>query len=124
MPDHADDWKDRAACRDLDTDLWFGTPDRYGVDRHDPARLALAKSVCHGCPVREECLAAGSGEQGVWGETTSEERECLVRRIPRKKCPVCAATELVAAAGMQVCVGCGHSWLTARPQGRAKTDAA
>lgn len=47
----------------------------------EPDDIELAKSLCAGCPVREECLAAGMSERyGVWGGTTPEERRALRRR--------------------------------------------
>jgi WhiB family redox-sensing transcriptional regulator len=44
-----------------------------------------AKVVCHGCPVRAECLADALDnrvEFGVWGGMTERERRALLRRRP------------------------------------------
>jgi WhiB family redox-sensing transcriptional regulator len=67
-----------AACRGMDTELFFPVPG-------DVAGVARAKAVCAGCPVRAECLAvalAGADvvPGAVWGGTTGEEREALLRR--------------------------------------------
>lgn len=125
-----DDWKERAACRDRDPDIFFGRPDKYGVDRHDPNDLLTALGCCAGCDVREECLDAaldgGPDVYGVWGGTTKEDRERLRRGIPRVKCPVCVGKTLHTIDGVQTCGGCGHSWRTARStvQDRASAPAA
>lgn len=51
------DWRERAACRGSDPNLFF-------PERGDHAGLAAAKAVCNGkpgapdpCPVRDDCLA-------------------------------------------------------------------
>jgi WhiB family redox-sensing transcriptional regulator len=76
------DWRDRAACRDVDPELFFP------VGTSGPALLQLeeAKAVCRGCAAKEECLrwAMDSGqESGVWGGTGEEERRALKRRAAR-----------------------------------------
>lgn len=66
------DWRDRAACRDADPDLFFpiGTsgPSLHQIDE--------AKRICRTCPVCGPCLrwAVDSGSAGVWGGTTDDER--------------------------------------------------
>ncbi|MDQ0815055.1 WhiB family redox-sensing transcriptional regulator [Streptomyces sp. B3I7] len=74
-----DNWRDRAACRTEDPDLFFP------VGTTGPALLQIeeAKSVCRGCPVRDECLewALEAGQDiGVWGGLTELERRALKRR--------------------------------------------
>lgn len=59
-------WREHAACRDADPDLFFpiGTTGPALVQAED------AKAVCRGCPVREVCLrwALENGQDsGVWG---------------------------------------------------------
>lgn len=126
-----DRWEDRAACKGEPLKYFFGTPDRYGVDRHDPGLLAKGRRICDRCPVREECLDAALGkgidEFGVRGGTTKAEREKLLRSIRRVKCPVCASGNLRNVGGVsQVCLDCGQSWTTMRPsaQARLNTDVA
>lgn len=67
MPDA--DWMGRAACRGMDTRIFF-------PERGDWRALERAKAVCAGCPVTEECFAyavtgmMGGGafvRDGVWG---------------------------------------------------------
>ncbi|MGW0173405.1 WhiB family transcriptional regulator [Rhodococcus sp. NPDC003322] len=60
------EWQLRARCRTHDVDFFGETPE---LVRH-------AKSVCAGCPVREECrwFAARAGEtHGVWGGVSADE---------------------------------------------------
>lgn len=66
-------WRDRAACRDTDPDLFFPV----GATGDALAEIDAAKSVCRGCPVREECLEfafQANQEAGVWGGHSEEER--------------------------------------------------
>src|ERR1051326_5086014 len=69
------DWSAQAACRTTDPDELFV----------QGAAQNRAKSVCHGCPVRAECLADALDnrvEFGVWGGMTERERRALLRRRP------------------------------------------
>ncbi len=74
----ARDWRDTAACRDTDPDLFFP------VGTTGPAidQIAAAKAVCEVCPSREECLQfalATNQDSGVWGGTSEDERRKLRR---------------------------------------------
>jgi WhiB family redox-sensing transcriptional regulator len=66
------DWREYAACRDADPELFFplGTSDATLL------QIDAAKRICQACPVREPCLrwALDSGDSGVWGGTTEQER--------------------------------------------------
>lgn len=68
-------WQGRAACRDASPDLFCG-PDG---EQHPAyaARVAKAKAVCGGCPVREQCLeyALAWPQAGVWGGLDDAERQ-------------------------------------------------
>ncbi|WP_324787192.1 WhiB family transcriptional regulator [Streptomyces sp. H51] len=73
------DWRDHAACRDQDPELFFP------IGSSGPALLQTqqAKAVCTGCPVQEQCLewALENGDVlGVWGGTNETERRALRRR--------------------------------------------
>ncbi|WP_162467060.1 WhiB family transcriptional regulator [Streptomyces cavernae] len=79
-----DDWRDSAACRTEDPDLFFP------VGNTGPALLQIeqAKAVCFRCPVREECLqwALDAGPvMGVWGGTSEPDRRTLQRRAARRR---------------------------------------
>ncbi|MEU4052576.1 WhiB family transcriptional regulator [Streptomyces olivaceus] len=74
-----DDWREHAACRTEDPDLFFP------IGTTGPAALQTeqAKAVCRTCPVREQCLrwALDTGQTlGVWGGTGELERRALRRR--------------------------------------------
>lgn len=59
-------WRDSAACRDHDPELWFSGK---------PYEQAAALAVCRQCPVIDECRAfaddnnriSGYPLQGIWG---------------------------------------------------------
>lgn len=63
------DWRDQAACRGEDPDLFFPYPG-------ETIRIENAKAICRSCPVWMECLqwATEQRVEGVWGGTTEEER--------------------------------------------------
>jgi WhiB family redox-sensing transcriptional regulator len=67
-------WRDRAACAapGVDLALFFPDPGERG-------KVAKAKRVCAGCPVRGACLAEAlslswNRDYGIRGGTTREER--------------------------------------------------
>ena len=67
-------WRRQAACRDMDTDVFFPLTDE---------EAGPAKAVCATCPVRAECLEfalASRQHDGVWGGLTESERRRLRRR--------------------------------------------
>ncbi|MEU4825809.1 WhiB family transcriptional regulator [Actinomadura citrea] len=73
------DWRHRAACRDVDPELFFP------IGNTGPAILQIeeAKQVCRRCDVSDACLrwALESGqESGVWGAMGEDERRALRRR--------------------------------------------
>jgi WhiB family transcriptional regulator, redox-sensing transcriptional regulator len=77
MP-YFDDWRQRAACRDQDPELFFPLSE-MGPGARQAER---AKSVCARCPVRAECLgyALDNGlDHGIFGGTTETERRALRR---------------------------------------------
>ena len=74
-----DNWRQQAACRHEDPDLFFP------IGTSGPALLQTeqAKAVCRRCPVREPCLRwAMDTDQslGVWGGTSETERRAMKRR--------------------------------------------
>jgi WhiB family redox-sensing transcriptional regulator len=72
------DWMDRAACRDVDPELFFPVGTGVLAER----QTSRAKAVCRRCPVRSECLRWAqhhSQDDGVWGGLDPDERR-MVRR--------------------------------------------
>ncbi len=75
----SDDWRDLAACRDTDPDLFFP------VGTTGPAieQIENAKAVCAQCEVRESCLEFAlttNQDSGIWGGTSEEERRKIRRQ--------------------------------------------
>ncbi|WP_428504707.1 WhiB family transcriptional regulator [Pseudonocardia sp.] len=70
-------WRERAACRDAEPDLFFPEPD-FGP-AYD-AQVEQAKAVCAGCAVRAECLSFAMSwlGYGVAGGLSQDERWQLV----------------------------------------------
>lgn len=72
------DWRDSAACRDADPDLFFpiGTT---GPALH---QVREAVRICQACPIQVRCLAWALEQgvtDGVWGGTTAEQRRAIRR---------------------------------------------
>ena len=68
------DWRQDAACRDLDTAVFFPENDE---------EVATALAVCATCPVREACLEFAlvtRQDDGIWGGLTETERRRVRRR--------------------------------------------
>ena len=77
MYDSTSQWRERAACRCADPELFFP------VSETGPSRLQIwrAKQVCHACPVQWTCLAwalQNSVTDGIWGGSTQSERSALL----------------------------------------------
>jgi len=73
-------WRDDAACRDAEPDLFF--PDAGDI-RSARAQVKMAKLICRGCPVSTTCLSwalASGQEHGIWGGLTQDERRRRHRR--------------------------------------------
>lgn len=71
-------WRDHAACRDVNPDLFFP----FGTSGASLLQIDEAKQICRTCPVCGPCLrwALDSGDAGIWGGTTEDERRNLRRR--------------------------------------------
>src|SRR6516225_4650338 len=73
------DWRDQAACRNADQELFF--PD--GDTGSARARVKTARLICRGCPVRATRLSwvlASGQEAGIWGGLIEDQRRGLHRR--------------------------------------------
>ena len=84
-------WRDDAACRDTDPQLFFP------VGTTGPAieQIARAKEVCGTCDSQGICLQFAletNQDTGVWGGTSEEERRKLRRAwVARRKAQIAAA---------------------------------
>ena len=68
-------WRLRAACRHVDSAIFFSPDGERGPARQ--VREARAKAVCARCPVIQECAtyAIAAGERhGVWGGLSERDR--------------------------------------------------
>jgi WhiB family redox-sensing transcriptional regulator len=69
------EWHQRAACRTSDVRSFFSDA---------PAQLEVARAVCGGCPVCQEChdtAMADKDLEGVWAGFTAKERRAMRRRV-------------------------------------------
>jgi WhiB family redox-sensing transcriptional regulator len=73
-------WRERAACADS-PELFFP----IGATGLSAVQVEQAKVVCESCPVRPACLksAVESGEDGIWGGFTEDERRQLPTDVLR-----------------------------------------
>jgi WhiB family transcriptional regulator, redox-sensing transcriptional regulator len=77
------DWRDEAACRGTDAELFFP------VGTAGPAlrQIDEAKRICRTCLAQTACLAWAVDHgiaYGVWGGTTGDERRAMRRPAARK----------------------------------------
>jgi hypothetical protein len=70
------DWRDNAACRTKNPELWFPNPGNVTAVRD-------AKAACFGCPVMYQCAqgALVRGEEtGVWGGLSEGQRTTIRKK--------------------------------------------
>src|ERR671928_7011 len=87
-------WRQRAACRDLPTELFFpaGELEDQAVEQAEEA-----KAVCMQCPVRTACLEFAlltNQPYGIWGGANASERRSIRRRrqAERRRQASCATS--------------------------------
>ena len=76
------DWRDDAACRDADTELFFP----IGTTGPALRQVQEAIRICQACPTRTPCLSWALEHgvtDGVWGGTTIEQRRAMRRPAPQ-----------------------------------------
>ena len=92
VSDHAAEWRDRAACRSTDPDLFFPV----GTTGPAISQIEAAKAVCRACPSLDPCLEfalSTNQDSGVWGATSEEERRKIRRHwLARRRQAAAAAT--------------------------------
>ena len=74
----AEEWRDGAACRDTNVELYFPT----GNTGSAADQIESAKAVCRSCPVQSACLQfalESNQEAGIWGGKDEDERRRLRR---------------------------------------------
>ena len=73
------DWRQRAACRTADPELFFVPGDKFSPERAEPA-----KAICRKCTVADQCLQYAlkiDDRFAILGATTPDER----RKIAHKR---------------------------------------
>jgi WhiB family redox-sensing transcriptional regulator len=74
------DWQLEAACRGMDSEVFFHPDGQRGAARAQ--REQQAKQICATCPVLEQCREHALRVRepyGVWGGLTEDERETILR---------------------------------------------
>ncbi|MEW2290831.1 WhiB family transcriptional regulator [Streptomyces sp. NPDC047841] len=69
------DWQRFAACRGMDSSIFYAPPGERGQRRR--AREARARRICESCPVRQDCARMALETQdryGVWGGLSEGDR--------------------------------------------------
>ncbi|MCX5355736.1 WhiB family transcriptional regulator [Streptomyces mirabilis] len=69
------DWQRHAACRGMDSSIFYSPANERGRSRRE--REERARRVCAECPVREQCAGmalAASEHYGVWGGLSEADR--------------------------------------------------
>ena len=67
-------WRTEAACRGMDTVAVFFPA------RGQNGKVAAAKAICEGCPVKAECLTEAMVDpmnSGIWGATSHRQRRAI-----------------------------------------------
>ena len=78
------DWQLNAACRGMDSDIFYHPEGERGPERDK--RISRAKAVCSTCSVIKACqfYSIKSKEPyGVWGGLSEEERFTVIRNVER-----------------------------------------
>lgn len=73
-------WMDDAACAETDPDLFFPELDSLW-------KVAVAKKICDGCPVKMECLEyalRNRFDEGIFGGLSPSSRRALLRKVKGK----------------------------------------
>jgi WhiB family redox-sensing transcriptional regulator len=76
LADRTANWRQLAACRGLDVEIFYAPEETRGGPAKREA-LRTAKRVCRHCPVIDECRvwALDTAEHyGIWGGLTAAER--------------------------------------------------
>jgi WhiB family transcriptional regulator, redox-sensing transcriptional regulator len=74
-------WMSRGACRGGDPGLFFPLSESGS----SLWQIEQARAICRRCPVLTTCLryAMDTGQEGIWGGTTDDERRAIHRSARR-----------------------------------------
>lgn len=109
IPFNRPDWENYALCRQVGSRAFFPSDENRGNVQ------ARARRICHTCPVEQHCLAyaLANREEGIWGGTSTRERDKIRKNRSRAKCPVCVSQDVARftePTPVEVCMACGASW--------------
>lgn len=113
IPAKRPDWEAYGVCRrpDVDPNWWYPADESKGI------KQARARALCGVCPVRVHCRerAMEMREEGIWGGTSTAERQKLRKNRSRAKCPVCVSLDVARVEDdgrvpTETCMSCGASW--------------
>jgi WhiB family redox-sensing transcriptional regulator len=79
-------WQEQAACKGVDTNVFFLPDGERGNQKE--LRERIAKNFCRGCPVVVECAEHAITHvepHGVWGGMTRDERYARMRERSKRK---------------------------------------
>lgn len=96
----------------MDPEIFF-SEDEERESKKRTEREIIAKKICEPCQVSGNCLdwALRFNEIGVWGGTSTQEREKIKRIGHRVSCVRCSRKRIDRKDDYQVCLSCGLSWL-------------
>src|SRR4051794_3723128 len=69
------DWQAQAACRGMDSSIFFHPPDERNEARRE--RIAAARRICSACPALAACrehVLVVREPYGIWGGLSEDER--------------------------------------------------
>lgn len=75
------EWQEKAACRDLPTEMFFHPDGERGPRRKN--RINAAKAVCSSCPVIQACRKQAlnlAEPYGIWGGLSEEDRLAILQQ--------------------------------------------
>lgn len=74
------EWHNRAGCRGMGWDQFFGDDQSGRQPSLHPAVLKQARKVCKACPVARDCLVwalTNPEDYGIWGGTSGRQRKAM-----------------------------------------------
>ena len=87
------DWQERAACRGLDTEMFFHPDGERGPRRKN--RENAAKAICASCPVIQACrkqALALHEPYGIWGGLSEDDRLAIINQPEQRELTVASAS--------------------------------
>jgi WhiB family redox-sensing transcriptional regulator len=127
------DWESRAACRDTDISIWFGSDVSVERGERRPYRskeqTLAAKTICASCPVLDQCREWALRTRfpfGVVGGWTERERQTRIYGTTRSATAVTSTRRASKSHGPlsgRVCVVCSEKFEARRKDQRCCSPA-